>query len=157
MGRQGDGRPNRMQDNPFFFLLTLSEVAAGVCLVAILEPFKYSAHSGKHASVAQMVERPSCNRKVAGSTLAGSSRTAGKTAPDRRVIRHQSHRPHLSAMCPRAAIKAAIPRRQTGTNKSETLLGDFRSRGGPYFRGRGGEFCAGTRKCKMGSVRPGAD
>ena len=34
--------------------------------------------------------------------------------------------------------KAAIPRRQTGnekTNKSETLLGDFRSRGSPYFRG----------------------
>lgn len=28
MGRQGDSRPNRMQDNPFFFLLTLSEVAA---------------------------------------------------------------------------------------------------------------------------------
>lgn len=43
--------------------------------------------------------------------------TAGKTAPDRRVIRHQLHRPHLSTMCPRAAIKAAIPRRQTGNEK----------------------------------------
>lgn len=32
--------------------------------------------------------------------------------------------------------KAVIPGRQAGANKSETLLGDFRSRGGPYFRGR---------------------
>lgn len=31
--------------------------------------------------------------------------------------------------------KAVIPGRQAGANKSETLLGDFRSRGGPHFRG----------------------
>lgn len=53
--------------------------------------------------------------------------------------------------------KSGDPQPSSGANKSETLLGDFRSHGSPYFRGRGGEFCAGTRKCKMGSVRPGAD
>lgn len=93
--------------------------------------------SGKHTTIAQQESGrilSSIWRQVVGAIPIGGPRqlkrmfaqepilnpsllTAGKTAPDRRVIRHQLHRPHLSTMCPRAAIKAAIPRRQTGNEK----------------------------------------
>ena len=93
--------------------------------------------SGKHTTIAQQESGrilSSIWRQVVGAIPTGGLRqlrrmfaqepilnpsllTDGKTAPDRRVIRHQLHRPHLSTMCPRAAIKAAIPRRQTGNEK----------------------------------------
>ena len=107
--------------------------------------------SGKHATIAQQESGrilSSIWRQVVGAIPTGGPRQLRRMFAD------------CAGGASYGDFKSGDPPPSNGDRKNEQkqkLLGDFRSRGGPYFRGRGGEFCVGTRKCKMGSVRPGAD